>query len=247
MPTSSKESILKKYQLNPTKIPKHIAVIMDGNGRWAKQHNLSRMDGHKAGRKTLKATLINCANLGVKHLTTYAFSTENWRRPKAEVSFLMRFFGSAINEELKELHEKQVKWKFLGDIQSLQPTIREKISAAEALTQHNSGIQFNIMMNYGSRFEIVQAAQKLIDAPPKKPITEADFQSAMYTSDIPDPDILIRTGGDYRISNYMLWQIAYSELFFLDMFWPDFDMATLADVVHQFQGRERRFGGLKTK
>jgi len=239
------ESIHKKYGINPKFLPQHIAIVMDGNGRWAKKKKLSRNSGHKAGRMVLKQTLKDCTILGIKYLSVYAFSTENWKRPKLEVNFLMNFFKNVLDEEINQLHQQNVRMRFLGDIQALSPGIITRIEKAEELTRKNDTIQLNLMMNYGSKNEILQGVKKLlIQKKNPESLTETDFSQVLYTAGIPDPEIFIRTSGEYRISNYLLWQIAYSEFFFLDVLWPDFTMKHLATVIHEFQKRERRFGGL---
>ena len=218
---------------------------MDGNGRWAKKRLMPRNLGHKQGQKQLKKTLINCMKLGVKALSVYVFSTENWRRPDEEVSFLLKFLKSSIKDEIDELVAQGVRLRFLGDLSQFDQQLLDMIHSAEAATKDNSTIQLNIMLNYGGRREIVDAVKFYVkNGGDIETLDEDSLSKSMYTAGLPDPDILIRTGGDIRVSNFMLWQLAYSELFFMDVFWPDFDMEQLCEVIQQFQSRDRRFGGL---
>ena len=239
-------ALMAEYGIDKDNVPKHVAIIMDGNGRWAKQRNKLRNAGHKEGQKTLKRTLINCVKIGVKVLTVYAFSTENWSRPKTEVSFLMKYLKKSIQDELDELDKEGVRIRFLGDISVFSSDFLSMFKGAEDRTKGNTTIQLNIMLNYGGRREIVQAAQQYVaQGGDIEALTEEALDACMYTAGLPDPDILIRTSGEYRISNFMLWQLAYSELFFIEVFWPDFNMEALLTVVKQFQSRDRRYGGLK--
>lgn len=229
--------------LDPDKIPTHVAFIMDGNGRWAKQRNLPRALGHQEGRKTLKKIIMAASQLGIKYLSVYTFSTENWNRPQPEVSFLMNFLGKSIDEEIQEMGKKGVRICFMGDLEGLPNSLQKKCHSAMKQTQDNQLIQLNIMLNYGSRQEIIQAVNQLL-AKGSGPINESEFSKHLYSANTPDPEILIRTSGEYRISNYLLWQIAYTELFFVDQYWPDFNAEDLHQIIHQYQNRERRFGGL---
>lgn len=238
------EDIARQHGLNPDNIPQHVAVIMDGNGRWAKKRFLPRNAGHKAGRTALKRTLINCARLGISHLSVYAFSTENWTRPEEEVGFLMKFLKIAIEEEIDEMVKENIRVKILGAVEALPADLQAKVRSVEERTDGNTAMQLNVMLNYGSRREIVAAVNDHISKNPSAPITEELLSQSLYTSDIPDPEILIRTSGEMRISNYLLWQIAYSELFFIETLWPDFGMDQLVAVIKSYQTRERRFGGL---
>ena len=241
------DALLTQYGINKSKVPNHVAIIMDGNGRWAKKRLLPRNFGHRQGQKQLKTTLINCVKIGVKVLSVYTFSTENWRRPEDEVSFLLKFLKSSIQSELDELIKEGVRLRFLGDLSTFDGALLDLIKTSENATQSNDVIQLNVMLNYGARREIMTAMKSMInDGRDLDALDEADFSSYMYTAGIDDPDILIRTGGDFRMSNFMLWQCAYSELFFLDVFWPDFDMTHLLQVIQQFQSRDRRFGGLSS-
>jgi undecaprenyl diphosphate synthase len=245
----SLEEICKRYSLNPETLPKHVAIIMDGNGRWAKQRNKQRIMGHKAGVEALKRAIKACADLGVHHLSVYAFSTENWKRPKAEVTFLMQLLKNLLDRDVQELHKEGARIRVIGDVQGLDKTLQKKIKSAEELTQHNSTIEFNIMINYGSRMEITNAISKIVEkaiAGEITEITEETLSSHLLTAGTPDPDILVRTSGEERISNYLLWQISYTELFFIDTLWPDFEEQHLGNIIADYQNRDRRYGGLNT-
>lgn len=222
---------------------KHIAIIMDGNRRWAKEKGLPSAVGHKKGVDALKSTLKACDDFGVKYLTVYAFSTENWNRKQDEVDFLMDLFCKTLKNETLEMHEKNVIIKFIGDISKLSPKLQEILRESSELTKNNTGVTLQIAFNYGSRDEIVHAVKNIV----KKgysadEITEDLISKELYTSNIPDPDLLIRTGGEMRISNYLLWQIAYSEIYITKKFWPEFDKDALSDAIIEFKNRQRRFG-----
>ena len=225
----------------------HIAVIMDGNRRWAKEKNLPSAFGHKKGVDALKATMRACDDFGIKYLTVYAFSTENWNRKKEEVDFLMNLLGETIKNELKEMHENGVVINFIGDLTKLNPKLQEILANAVEITKDNTGVNLQIAFNYGSRDEIVHAvksiAQKVVLGEIEvDKISEELISSNLYTSNIPDPDLLIRTGGEMRVSNYLLWQIAYSELLVTKRYWPEFDKNALAEAVLEFNKRQRRYG-----
>lgn len=220
---------------------KHIAVIMDGNRRWAKERNLPSAVGHKKGVDALKRTLIACNEYGIKYLTVYAFSTENWNRKPEEVNFLMDLLGETIKNELKELHENGVVIKFIGDISKLNDKLRNTLLNAEETTKNNDGVNLQIAFNYGSRAEIVKAVQEIVDSGEKN-ITEELISEHLYTNSIPEPDLLIRTGGEMRISNYLLWQIAYSEIMVIPEYWPEFDREKLGFCIEEFARRNRRWG-----
>ena len=225
----------------------HIAIIMDGNRRWAKEKNLPSAFGHKKGVDALKAAMRACDDFGVKYLTVYAFSTENWNRKKEEVDFLMNLLGETIRNELKEMHENGVVINFLGDLTKLGAKLQEILAHAVEVTKNNTGVRLQIAFNYGSRDEIVHAAkniaQKVQTGEIKvEDITEELISKNLYTKDIPDPDLLIRTGGEMRVSNYLLWQIAYSEFLVTKTFWPEFDKNALADAITEFNRRQRRYG-----
>lgn len=243
------EDICKKYSINPNTLPKHIAIIMDGNGRWAKQRGKQRVMGHKAGVESLRKAIRACADLGVHYLSVYAFSTENWKRPSAEVKFLMQLLKNLLDKDLKKLHQEGARIKCIGNIAGLDTQLQKKIQKAEELTKDNTVIHFNIMINYGSRMEITQAVTEIAEKVKNgtlTDITEDTISEHLMTVDSPDPDILIRTSGEERISNYMLWQISYSEIFFVDTLWPDFDETHLGSIIANYQNRDRRYGGLNT-
>lgn len=220
---------------------KHIAIIMDGNRRWAKERNLPSALGHKKGVEALKSTMRACDDFGIKYLTVYAFSTENWNRKPEEVNFLMDLLGQTIKGELKEMHENNIVISFIGDISKLSTKLQEILANAVETTKNNTGVNLQIAFNYGSRAEIVKAVKEIIVSGEKN-ITEETISKYLYTSNIPDPDLLIRTGGEMRVSNYLLWQIAYSEFIVLKKYWPEFDKETLAECVKEFDQRNRRFG-----
>lgn len=220
---------------------KHIAIIMDGNRRWAKERNLPTALGHKKGVDALKATMKACDDFGIKYLTVYAFSTENWNRKPEEVNFLMDLLGQTLKNELKEMHENNVVISFIGDITQLSSKLQDILKNAVETTKNNTGVNLQIAFNYGSRAEIVKAVKEIVMSGETE-ITEETISKHLYTSSIPDPDLLIRTGGEMRVSNYLLWQIAYSEFIVLEKFWPEFDKATLAECVQEFNRRNRRFG-----
>lgn len=226
---------------------KHIAIIMDGNRRWAKEKNLPSAFGHKKGVDSLKTTMRACDDFGIKYLTVYAFSTENWNRKKEEVDFLMNLLGETIKNELKEMHENGVVINFIGDLTKLSPKLQGILSHAVNVTKNNTGVHLQIAFNYGSRDEIVHAvkniSQKVKSGELKlEDISEETISKNLYTKEIPDPDLLIRTGGEMRVSNYLLWQIAYSEFLVIKKYWPEFDKQTLAEAVIEFKQRQRRYG-----
>lgn len=220
---------------------KHIAIIMDGNRRWAKEKNLPSAVGHKKGVDALKATMRACDDFGIKYLTVYAFSTENWNRKPEEVNFLMDLLGQTLKNELKEMHENNVVISFIGDISKLSEKLQKILKNAVDTTKNNTGVNLQIAFNYGSRAELVTAVQKIIDSGIKV-VSEKDISDNLYTKNIPDPDLLIRTGGEMRVSNYLLWQIAYSEFVVLKEYWPDFNKETLTKCIKEFDKRNRRYG-----
>jgi len=221
-------------------IPKHIAIVMDGNGRWAKKRFLLRLAGHQRGVEALRRCVKACAQRGVQVLTVFAFSSENWNRPPEEVSGLMELLAKALAREVPQLHEDGVRIHFVGNMSALSDNMRQSLTQAEAATADNHRLIFNICFNYGGRWDIAQAAAAL--AARGEAITEASLHAAMQMSHVPDPDLLIRTGGEQRISNFLLWQAAYTELYFSDCLWPDFDEAALEAAMADYAGRERRFG-----
>ena len=221
----------------------HIAIIMDGNRRWAKDRNLPSAMGHKKGVDSLKNVLKACHKFGVKYLTVYAFSTENWNRKPEEVEFLMDLLAHTIKNELAELHENGVVINFIGDLTKLNSKLQEILNNAVEHTKNNKGVRLQIAFNYGSRDEIVSALKKIVSQGIQADdITEDLISKQLYTQNIPDPDLLIRTGGEMRISNYLLWQIAYSEIFVTKEYWPDFDEKSLANAIEEFGNRQRRYG-----
>ncbi|MDM9581651.1 isoprenyl transferase [Nostoc sp. GT001] len=228
-------------------LPQHVAVIMDGNGRWAKRQGLPRIMGHKRGVDALKDLLRCCQDWGIQALTAYAFSTENWKRPQEEVDFLMTLFQRVLRQELREMVEENVQIKFVGNLQDLPRSLQEEISRSMEETKNNRGIRFSVATNYGGRQEILQACQaiaKQVQQGMLQPheINEQVFESHLYTAGITDPDLLIRTSGEMRLSNFLLWQMAYGEIYITDALWPDFDRAEFHRALCAYQQRERRFG-----
>lgn len=224
-----------------TQVPRHIAVIMDGNGRWAKKRFLPRVMGHKRGLDVLENMVKYCSEAGVEYLTVFAFSTENWRRPEDEVSFLMGLFLQALKKQVKRLHENNMRLKVIGSRERFNADILQGIEEAEALTANNTGLTLSIAADYGGRWDILQAVNHLI-AEGETEITETALNRYLMLGDAPEPDLFIRTGGETRISNFLLWQMAYAELYFTDTLWPDFDDKALATALASFKQRERRFG-----
>lgn len=222
---------------------KHIAIIMDGNRRWAKEKNLPSAMGHKKGVDSLKNILRACNDFSIKYLTVYAFSTENWNRKKEEVEFLMNLVAVTLTNELAEMHKENVQIHFIGDLTKLSDKLQKILANAVETTKNNTGVVLQIALNYGSRDEIVHAVQKIVESGVKSDeIDEQLISGNLYTAGVPDPDILIRTGGEQRISNYLLWQIAYSEIIIRSEFWPDFDKNSLKDSILEFGKRQRRYG-----
>jgi undecaprenyl diphosphate synthase len=225
-------------------IPRHIAVIMDGNGRWAKKRFLPRVAGHKVGVETVRNMVRQCVNLGVDYLTLFAFSSENWRRPEEEVTFLMGLFMEALNKEVAKLHKNNVRLIIIGNRAQFGTALCAEIEAAEHLTQQNTGLTLTIAANYGGRWDILQAVNAMQKTNPSKSgeFVEEDLTPYLAMHYAPEPDLFIRTGGEKRISNFLLWQLAYSELYFTDVLWPDFDDQAFQQAVQSYQQRERRFG-----
>ncbi len=244
-----KDTTKEKIQIDMERIPAHIAIIMDGNGRWAKQRKLPRTMGHRAGMKNIKMMVEESSNLGVKYLTLYAFSTENWKRSKEEVGALMDLVVEFINKEFEELHRNNVKLNSIGDISKLPEKSRAAVENAMYKTRNNTGLTLNIALNYGGRDEIVKGVKEIA-----KEVLEGKLQvdniddkiisDHLYTSGMPDPDIVIRPSGELRLSNYLLWQSAYSEFWFSNINWPDFTKEDLRRAISDFQKRDRRFGGV---
>ena len=232
--------------VDPARIPRHIAAVMDGNGRWAQRRGLKRTDGHAAGEEALLDATNGCLDLGVDWFTVYAFSTENWRRPADEVRYLMNFNESLLLRRRDELHDKGVRMRFVGRRDRRVPKrVLRRMDEALELTQDNRRMTLTIAFNYGGRAEIVDAVRRIVDAGiPADKITEKTIAKHLYDPEMPDPDLMIRTSGEHRISNYLLWELAYSELVFPDVLWPDFRREHLFDAVREYQHRTRRFGGL---
>ena len=232
-------------------LPVHIAIIMDGNGRWASKMGKPRIFGHDQGVKTLKERVKDASNLGIKVLTVYAFSTENWKRPQEEVDFLMKLFSSYLDSEIEELNKNNVKLNFIGILEELSQHLQDKIKQAQIKTAKNTGLILNLAVNYGGRAEITLAMKKIAAEVANNELSVDDINEQiihnnLYTSDLPDPDLLIRPSGDFRISNFLLWQLAYTEFWFSNVNWPDFSQQHLIDAIKEYQIRERRFGGIKT-
>lgn len=251
MTTKPEVRYQRPNDLRLDRLPHHVAVIMDGNGRWAKQRGLPRIMGHRRGVDTLKQLLRCCRDWGIQALTAYAFSTENWGRPTEEVEFLMTLFERVLRQELREMMEEDVRIRFVGNLSSLPETLQREIDSAVDQTRHNAGISFTVATNYGGRQEIVQACQAIaaqVQQGGLNPddIDESLFAQHLYTAEMCDPDLLIRTSGEMRISNFLLWQLAYAELYITDTLWPDFDTHEFHQAVYAYQQRERRFGKVRT-
>lgn len=225
-------------------VPRHVAVIMDGNGRWAKQRFLPRVAGHKRGVEAVREAVRSCAKAGVEYLTLFAFSSENWRRPADEVSFLMQLFVRALEQEVARLHDNGIRLKIVGDLSAFEPRLTRLIVEAEKLTAGNDGLTLTIAANYGGRWDVLQAVNRLCAADPSKAgrYTEQDLAPWLAMSFAPEPDLFIRTGGEQRVSNFLLWHLAYTELYFTDTLWPDFGEAELGRAIEFYRTRERRFG-----
>jgi len=238
-----------RASLDPTRIPRHVAIVMDGNGRWAEVRGLSRLEGHRAGRESIRRTLEGARECGVEILTLYAFSTENWRRPPREVQALMDLLVEALEAEAQDLHRNGVRVCASGLISEMSDAVQAALARVIALTRENTTITLNLALNYGGRREIVEAARRLAEAVAAgrlsgDAIDEAAVRRCLFAPDLPDPDLLIRTGGEQRLSNFLLWQVAYTELYFTDLRWPDFGKRDLFQAIKAFQERHRRFGGV---
>ena len=233
-------------EIDLSNLPKHVAIIMDGNGRWAKKRKLPRILGHKQGVKTVKGIVKASSSLGIQVLTLYAFSTENWSRPQSEIKGLFTLLLQFLKKELKEFHKNNVKLRILGDISKLPETVQKELGGACDLTEKNTGLQLNIALNYGARQEILYAFEKMIQKGVKN-LTEEEFSNFLYTQGQPDPDLLIRTSGEMRVSNFLLWQIAYCEIYVTEKLWPDFSEKDLQEAVIEYQKRERRFGAINVE
>ena len=235
--------------LDRNRLPRHIAVIMDGNGRWAEQRSLPRLAGHQAGAESVRAVIEACGEIGIEALTLYTFSSENWTRPPGEVAGLMRLIAEKLRQELPELHEKQVRVQAMGRLEALPDFLQETLEDGRRLTAHNTGLRLNLAINYGGRAEIVDAAREISRAVANgelrvEDISEAVIARHLYAPNLPDPDVVIRTAGEMRVSNYLLWQIAYAEFVVVPTLWPDFRREHLLQALLEYQRRTRKFGGV---
>lgn len=238
--------------IDETRLPQHVAIIMDGNGRWAKQRGKPRIFGHRAGAESVRAILDTCARLEIRAVTLYAFSTENWKRPKAEVSGLMQMLKRYLKSELKAVHKNNIKFQAIGNIGRLNESVQKELAAAMEFTKKNTGTVLSVALNYGGRAEITEAARRaarnLIDSGDSiENLSEADIERNLYTNGLPEVDLLIRTSGEFRISNFLLWQLAYSEIYVTPTFFPDFRRRDIFEAIIEYQKRDRRFGGITTK
>ena len=231
-------------QVDMSRLPRHIAIIMDGNGRWAKKRGLPRTAGHKAGAETFRDIATYCRELGVEYLTVYAFSTENWKRPKDEVDTIMGLLEQYLQEAIDTMERDHIRLKIWGDTAALSPKLQQMVAQTNAISTHYEGFQANICLNYGGRSEILRAARLCAEA--GEEWTEENFDKYLWSAGIPDPELIIRPSGELRLSNFLLWQCAYSEFCFCDTLWPDFDRAALNRAIIDYQGRDRRFGGVKS-
>ncbi|HLW62308.1 MAG TPA: isoprenyl transferase [Flavobacterium sp.] len=238
---------MKENNINPEKLPQHLAIIMDGNGRWAKQKGFLRTIGHENGATAVKRVVEQCARLGIPYLTLYAFSTENWNRPKFEVDMLMKLLIKALRKELKTLQDNNIKLQAIGNLDSLPQSVRNELTEVLEKTKNNSRLTLSLALSYGSRNELIEATKQLCDKVKNNIISidaidESVINNHLYTHNLPDVDLLIRTSGEQRISNFLLWQIAYAELFFTEVLWPDFSDEHLVEALMVYQNRERRYG-----
>ncbi len=239
----SKKVSHKAGQVDKSRLPRHIAIIMDGNGRWAKKRGLPRTAGHKVGAETFRKIALYCKALGVEYLTIYAFSTENWKRPADEVSTLMSLLKKYMQEAIDTMERDQMKLRFFGDLSALSPELQALAHKANEVADRVEGFQANLCINYGGRDEILHAARECAAA--GEEMTEENLERHLYSAGIPDPELIIRPGGELRLSNFLLWQCAYSEFYFCDTLWPDFGEGNLDEAIVAFQQRDRRFGGVK--
>ena len=245
--TAEEAQLLERLDLS--RLPRHVAVIMDGNGRWAQKRHLPRIAGHRSGTQSARTTIETCARLKIEALTLYAFSVENWRRPKTEIDFLMQLLREYLKKEMPLLQKNEIRMRFLGRIDELAPAVQRDVREAMEKTAGNKGMVLCVAVNYGGRAEIVDAMNAILGerqgngASPR--ITEEQLARHLYTEGLPDPDLLIRTSGEMRVSNFLLWQIAYAEIFVTDTLWPDFNRARLLEALVEFQKRERRYGGIR--
>lgn len=241
---------MEKFQFDPTRLPRHIGIIMDGNGRWAKKRGLPRTFGHREGAKVFRKIVEYCGDIGLEYLTVYAFSTENWSRPKDEVDSIMKLLEQYIDDAFQHQDENQkFRTKFIGDISALSPVLQEKIRRIEEVVSNKNGLMVNIALNYGGRDEIVRAVKQVAQqvqtgALPLEKVDQEAFSQYLYTAGQPDPDLIIRPSGEERLSNFLIWQAAYSEFVFMDILWPDFTPRDLERAIVEYQQRDRRFGGV---
>ncbi|HZM89276.1 MAG TPA: isoprenyl transferase [Blastocatellia bacterium] len=237
-------------QIDPERLPAHIAIIMDGNGRWAARRNQPRVAGHRAGAEAVRATVEAAARLGISHLTLYAFSTENWKRPRLEVEALMGLLREFLRKEVRTIKANNIRFQTIGREQGLESVVSREIDRARHETAMNTGMVLTVALNYSGRSEIVEAcrevlAEALAEGRDPSEITELDIEKHLFTKDLPDPDLMVRTSGEMRVSNFLLWQIAYSEIYVTDVLWPDFRRANLFEAIVEYQKRERRYGDVK--
>jgi len=238
----------KKETMLPERIPTHIAIIMDGNGRWARARGLPRLAGHRAGTENLRRIIEACVEFGVKYLTIYAFSTENWGRPMDEVEGLMNIFDDVFDRELNELHKRGAQLRHVGRLEGVRPSMIEKIKRGVERTKNNQRLVLNVAFNYGGRDEILHVVRKIVESGVKpEQVTPELIEKSLFTSGSPDPDLVIRTSGEMRTSNFLLWQTAYSEWYFPEVFWPDFGREQLLEAIQEYSQRERRFGLVPSK
>ncbi len=245
--TSEEARLLQKLDL--TRLPRHVAVIMDGNGRWAQKRHLPRIAGHRSGTQSARTTIETCARLKIEALTMYAFSVENWRRPKTEIDFLMQLLREYLKKEMPLLQKNEIRMRFLGRMDELPAGVQKDVREAMEKTAGNKGMVLSVALNYGGRAEIVDAMNSILAERngngTSSQITEEQLARHLYTGGLPDPDLLIRTSGEMRVSNFLLWQIAYAEIFVTETLWPDFNRARLLEALVEFQKRERRYGGIR--
>ena len=245
--TSEEAKLLEKLDL--TRLPRHVAVIMDGNGRWAQKRHLPRIAGHRSGTQSARTTIETCARLKIEALTLYAFSVENWRRPKTEIDFLMQLLREYLKKEMPLLQKNEIRMRFLGRIDELPAGVQKDVREAMEKTAGNKGMVLCVALNYGGRAEIVDAMNAILSERDghgtSSKVTEEQLSRHLYTEGLPDPDLLIRTSGEMRVSNFLLWQIAYAEIFVTETLWPDFNRARLLEALLEYQKRERRYGGIR--
>lgn len=244
--TAGEDDYLLARAIDPDRLPQHIAIIMDGNGRWAKRRSLPRVAGHKAGIQPVRTTVETCARLGLRALTLYAFSVENWKRPRAEVETLWRLLRLYLRAELPKMQRYDIRFTAIGRLNALPDFVRDELDRTVRATSANRGMQVNLAINYGGRAELVDAVKALVEDARRRDVAidEAAISARLYTAGMPDPDLLIRTSGEMRVSNFLLWQIAYAELYVTETLWPDFSRAELLRAILDYQKRDRRFGGL---